>query len=188
LQVSKLTAVCGSPAPRRGCCCSTQARRSAGADSKHYSETAHVSTCSSFDIITLVGSTDIAWGSQTVVSKAQASSAAIWRSTAAKLLLQKIDSLLEEVASLGGSNHGCCFCPFTVGMRTRPQHSGSVSVMACTATAVVLVLSYILTPAEGVTATLPKLWHMANDVTYFAKTANFTQVCTCYGGVAAAAA
>ena len=48
--------------------------------------------------------------------------------------------------------------------------------MGSAATVVMLALFWMMTPTECAAASAPKLWHLANDVTYFVKTANFTQV------------
>jgi hypothetical protein len=46
-------------------------------------------------------------------------------------------------------------------------------------TVLLLALCFVLTPAECASASTPKLWHLANDLTYFVKTGNFTQVGHC---------
>jgi hypothetical protein len=71
---------------------------------------------------------------------------------------------------------GPSWLPVSSGMDTVRQHSTHGAKVLYQFVALLLFLSFASTPAECATTSLPKLWHLANDVTYFAKTANFTQV------------
>lgn len=66
------------------------------------------------------------------------------------------------------------------GMLKGPQHSCRRHFMTGPApTVLLLALCFVLTPVMCASAGTPKLWHLANDVTYFVKTGNFTQVGRC---------